>query len=288
MSATNLKSKIFKLLAAKDGITKDYAVQAWDINDGIRALARKLDIDEEDVRVSRDRYSFEELQKKHFANPFIRDYETVTREDLKNKRIIEKAQADLNALLRHEEPKKVSDGNLQVVRDISGNRSNTSEVRFRVFATTIGINKDGTPKLITNNKNYPREKENRPFKTDTNDLIYDKETTVILPNTDYIFPINVDGKTDADSLNSVFRFKNLVECYREVRNQIIDAGIADTPYRNNRNLTCLEACDSFLCGTGIRMGNREANPEIVAEFSASVLKRKEGNKLKYPKLKRAK
>lgn len=281
----NLKSKIFKLLATKDGITKDYAVQAWDINDGIAALAKKLDIDEQDIKIARDRYSFEELQKKHFANPFIRDYETVSRDDLKNKREKEKAQADLNALLRHEEPKKISDGNLYVIRSINGSINNTNEVRFRVFATTIGINKDGTPKLISNNKNYPREKENRPFKTDTNDLIYDKETTVIRGDSDYIFPQLVDGKTDDESLNSVFRFSSLVDCYNYVREQIIVSGISDAPYRNNRNLTCLEACDSFLCGTGIPMGKREARPEIVNEFAASVLKQKEGNRLKYPKLK---
>lgn len=281
---SNLKSKIFKLLVTDKKITIDYAVQAYNVEDAITALSKKLKIEEDKIKLSKYGYTRKELDDTYFKNPFIREWETISKEDLKNRKIIEKAQADLNALLRPEEPKKVSDGCLYVIKDIDGKKTYTNEVRFRPFYSTIGINDDGSPKLTDNNKNYPREGSNRPFVTDTNDIIYDDADTVILPNTDYIFPIMVDGNKDENSLNSLFRFNSSKSAYEHVRQQIIDAGISHVTYRLNNELTYLEACDSWLCGTGVKMGIRECKKEKIEQYNKEMSEVVENGKLKYPPL----
>jgi hypothetical protein len=286
--ARSVKSIIYKVLATKDGITKDYGVQAYEstLDYALTLVAEKLQIDIDNVKLATRGYFREELQK-FWKEPrllLIRERETVNEQDAINYKRGEQAQSDLNALLKHEPLKTISEGNLYIVKDIDGERAVSDEMRFRPFYTTVGGGLGEEPVRVTPSKK-PRVKANRAFQTDTNDMIYDDPDTILLPNTDFIVPTSVKGKTDSESLNSVFRFPSLKDSYEHVRKQIIDAGIADIPYRLNNNLTHLEACDSWLCGTGIKMGNKEASIEAVSQYIVDMGKVKENGKLKYPKFK---
>jgi hypothetical protein len=285
--ANNVKSIIYKVLATKDGITKDYPVQAYEstLDYALTLVADKLEIDAKYVRLATHGYPMDTLRKfwKEPTLLLVREKETVPEKDAINYKLGEQAQADLNALLKPEPLKTISEGNLYVVKDIDGVRTVTDEMRFRPFYMTVGGGLDEEPVRVTPAEK-PRTRANRAFQTDTNDMIYDDMDTVLWTNTDFIIPVKVKGKTDSDSLNSVFRFPSIKHAYSYVRQQIIDSGIADTPYRLNRNMTYLEACDSWLVGTGVKMG-KEASLESVSQYVVDMGKVKENGKLKYPKFK---
>ena len=285
--AKSVKSIIYKVLATKNGITKDYGVQAYEttLDYALTLVADKLEVDIKFVRLATYGYFKEELQK-FWSDPsllLVRERETVPQEGAVNYKRGEQAQADLNALLKPEPLKTISEGNLYVVKDIDGVRTVTDEMRFRPFYMSVGGGLGEEPVRVTPAKN-PRTRANRAFQTDTNDMIYDDMDTVLWTNTDFIIPTRVKGKTDSDSLNSVFRFPSFKHAYSYVRQQIIDAGIADMPYRLNRNMTYLEACDSWLVATGVKMG-KEASLDSVSQYVVDMGKVKENGKLKYPKFK---
>ena len=265
-----MKSFIYRLLNTSNGITKDYPVQATSVELAIKALAKKLDVNPSDITNSNKRYTMEELNK-FWKNPkslFVKaeeTYESVS--DLQTQKAKEHTQSDLNALLRDEMPKTVSDCDLYSAVMYDGNKP---ELHTRAFYSTIGIKKDDTPLKISNNKNYPRKGRNRPFVTDTNDVILNHPDTILCGRTDYIFPISVKGKTDDDSLNSVFRFPNAQAAYENVRQRIIDLKIANEPYRYNKNMTYLEACDSWLCGTSVKMGNKQASLRAIEKYNEDM------------------
>lgn len=286
-ASNNPKSKIYKVLASKDGVIKDYPVQAWEktIDYALTLVAQRLNISEKDVWLAHGypRHILEIFWKDP-SKLFIRDRETVTETDTLNYKLGEQAQSDLNALLKPEPLKTISEGNLNVVKDIDGKRTVTNELRFRPFYMSVGVYPDGQPiRVMPADK--PRVRANRAFYTDTNDMIYDDPDTLLLTSTDFIVPYQVKGKTDEESINSVFRFPCLQAAYKYVRQQLITSGIADSAYRLNPNLTYLEACDSWLCGTGIKMGNKEASAESVTTYIKDMAKVKVNGKLKYPKKK---
>ena len=289
MQATNRnKSKIFKVLVTKEGVTRDYAVQAYEntINYALRLVAERLDVNEDDVQLITTPYPMKVLQS-FWANPsllFIREKETISEDDTSDYRLDEQIQLDLNALLRPEPAKRISEGNFYVIKDIAGRKVTTDEVKFRPFYSSVGIGKDGLP--MRTKPSEPRNRGNKAFYTDTNDVIYDDPNTIIVPNTDYIFPVKVKGSTLPKILATVFRFASSHEAYLDVRNRIESSGLANVPCRFFKELTYLEICDSWLCGTGVSMG-KEANPEVVAKNLAEIMKTKselDGRKLKYPKL----
>ena len=286
--AKSVKSIIYKVLVTKDGVTKDYPVQAYEstLEYALTLVADKLEVQIEDIKLATYGYTLDVL-KKFWKEPrllLVRERETVNEQDAINYKRGEQAQADLNALLKHEPLKTISEGNLYIVKDIDGERAVSDEMRFRPFYMSVGGGLGKEPVRVTPSKKA-RVKANRAFQTDTNDMIYDDPDTILLPNTDFIVPISVKGKTDSESLNSVFRFPSVKHAYEHVRQQIIDSGIADMEYRLNRNMTYLEACDSWLCGTGVKMGNKEASLESVSQYIVDMGKIKENGKLKYPKFK---
>jgi hypothetical protein len=63
--ARSVKSIIYKVLATKDGITKDYGVQAYEstLDYALTLVAEKLQIDINDVKLATRGYFREELQK---------------------------------------------------------------------------------------------------------------------------------------------------------------------------------------------------------------------------------
>lgn len=273
-----VKSRIYRIVATVNGETRDYAVQCYNEADAVPALAKKLNISEDAVKRSSKNYNHEELQKmyKDPSKIFVRDYETTSIEDLQVRKKRERAQADLYALLRNESAKTIADGNLYIIKEANQQK----ELRHRPFYCTIGQRENTEPIPITSSNNKERK-----FYTDTNDPVYDNENTIIMPNTGYIFPVKVNGSTKEEDLNKVFRFSNLTEAYKYVRAQIIDCGIENATSRKNKDLTYLEHCDSWLAGTGIKMGNKEASEKAVTKYVKDMAKVKDENgNLKYPKL----
>jgi len=73
------------------------------------------------------------------------------------------------------------------------------------------------------------------------------------------------GSTDPDMTNRIYRFKNLGTAYKYVRNNLIRLKLGEESY--NRNITNLEACDSFIAGFGSAELQivRDENDGYVAE-----------------------
>ena len=276
VKSASVKSKIYRALVNVDGQTRDYSVQAYDKEDVIPALAKKLNISESSISHGRA-YSLQELQVmwKDNSKIFVRDYETTKTEDFQLRKLQERAQSDLYALLRNEAPKCISDGDLYIIKEKNQDR----ELRMRPFFCTIGQRSNGEPIKITSSGNRERK-----FYTDTNDVIYDHEDTILVRNTGYIFPESVAGSKKQEDLDKVFRFACLQDAYHFVRQSIIDCGIADKPSRKNGDLTYLEHCDSWLAGTGVKMGEKEASEKVVTKYMKDMAKVKnEDGTLKYPK-----
>jgi hypothetical protein len=286
-----IKSVIYKILVTKDGITKDYPIQTYEntIEMAISLAAKRLDVSIDDISMARYGYPMEVL-KSFWANPsllLVKEKDTLVIDERFNYKQEDQVQNDLIALLKHEPLKTISEGNMKIVKTDSGARVETEEIRFRPFYTSIGIDSNGMPMRVKQSETL-RIRDKKAFYTDTNDMVYDDPDTILMPNTDYIIPIKVKGKSDSESLNSVFRFPSLQHAYAHVRNQITTLGLENTPYRLNKDLTCLEACDSWLCGTGVKMGRRDASAEVLQKHLAEIMKTKseaDGRKLKYPKLK---
>lgn len=287
---TKLKSVIYKVLVTKNGITKDYAIQTYEntIELALQLAAKKLDVTVDDIVMANRGYT-PDILRTFWDNPsllLVREKDTLVNDNRFNLKKEEQVHSDLAALLKYEPLKTISEGNTKVIKTIDKTRVETDELRQRFFYVTTGIDTQGNPIRLKASKNA-RIRDKKAFYTDTNDMVYDDPDTVLWTNTDFVIPVSVKSKTDDESLASVFRFPSLQHAYAYVRNSITDLGMETVPYRGNRNLTCLEACDSWLCGTGVKMGRRDANPEVLAKHLAEVMKTKsesDGRKLKYPKL----
>ena len=280
-----VKSNVYKLVVGSN----NYPVEAYSLESAISALARKLAVNKTDVFLSNTPYKYWELSGPEgvWKNPYINKYESSSEKELESFKLREQAQADLNALLRgeSESPKVISDGKLDYYHDY-GDGTFSKAIRPRVFYSTMGYyykeptddtdtnrKKKAIPNTIFNNRNYPRKSHNRPFLTDTNDKVFEDITTVVLPNTDFVFPLLVDGKSDQASLDSVFRFRNSYEAYEYVKENIIKSGIENMPHRNNPSLTYMEMCDGWLAGTNIALGTKNASQKSIDQYNIDMSKK---------------
>lgn len=274
-SVTNsqrLKSKIFKLeIKDSNGILRDYPVEAYELDAAITALSKKINVPEEEISLSRKKYSLQELQNGIWKNPFIRAHETVDKEEQKKRKRIAQANSEFRAYMRY-----ISDANREhpclsrrsVFEDEEKTirMNKTLELKKRYFYTTIGKDSNGNPKMIT--KSNPSEMLSL---TDVNDIIIDDLNTMLLPNTDYIIPVKVNNSSKQKELDSVFRFNNLGEMYRYVRTQLIENEITDIPYNNY--LTYIEALDASLANTSIDFGTKRASKEVIDKFNDDYMKK---------------
>lgn len=242
--ALNLKPNIYKLVVKQViGDYRDYAVEAYSTDTAVQALSKKLKIPLNSIRIDEQGYFGKELVE-CFKNPFIRAYQTLSKEDYTVQKRKEIAQANLRNLLRPERSKRFSDCNMYVHK-IEGDET-PPELQLRFFYGTIGRTKKGFPIFYKNNRDYLTTGSKRFYKEDLNDAVVANFNTLFLPNTDYVFPYLVNGRTDDEAISSVFRFPSLRHSYEKVRSEIVESGISDVPYINNKTLTYLEMCDSLL------------------------------------------
>ena len=90
------------------------------------------------------------------------------------------------------------------------------------------------------------------------DIVADKDNDIKFWNSKYIkddgeeigneMCYSFKGSTTPEYTCNIYRFKGLSDAYHYVRGEIINNSLKDHMF--NKNLTCLEACDSFIVGFG--------------------------------------
>lgn len=269
-NAGNLKSVIYKLeVVDKNGVLRDYPVEAYELEAAINALSKKINVPKEEISLSKKGYKKEELSNGIWKNPFIKAKDTLSESEFIKKKKIEHANADFKGFMRfikgEEEHASYYDMNPYI-----GNKNNditSKEIKDRLWCTTT-LNSKG--KLVPIGldiveKNAKYKNRNRVMVGAVNDILLEDLNNLLTRNANYIVPEKINNSSNQKAKDSIFRFANWHMAYLHVRNLLIETGIENTMYNNV--LTYLEALDASMANTNIDMGKKRASSEVIAKFN---------------------
>lgn len=78
----------------------------------------------------------------------------------------------------------------------------------------------------------------------------------------YAMCYSFKGSKKPEATNLIYRFKSISAAYHYMRSELIKNGLADSLYKN-KQITCLEMCDSFIAGFG--------NPDLARRKGSDVI-----------------